>query len=107
MQLKSLKNMELKGWLYMAKVLTLDMSREDWLKERQKGIGGSDASAILGFNPWKSPFELYIEKTRETVQEIDNEAIKKGNVLEEAVEEEISRRTVKKVRRRIQIFKHE
>jgi len=99
--------MELKGWLYMAKVLTLDMSREDWLKERQKGIGGSDASAILGFNPWKSPFELYIEKTSDTVQEIDNEAIHWGNVLEDVVAEEFSRRTGKKVRRRNQIFKHQ
>lgn len=90
----------------MAKVLTLDMSREEWLKERKKGIGGSDASVILGFNPWKSPFELYIEKTGGEVQEIDNEAIHWGNVLEDVVAQEFSRRTGKKVRRRNQIFKH-
>ena len=65
----------------MAKVLTTEMSRQDWLRERQKGIGGSDASAILGFNPWKSPFELYIEKTSDYVEEIDNEAIHWGNAL--------------------------
>jgi len=91
----------------MAKVLTLGMSREDWLRERQKGIGGSDASAILGFNPWKSPFELYIEKTSDVVQEIDNEAIYWGNTLEDIVAEEFTRRTGKKVRRRNQIFKHQ
>src|SRR5690625_4828851 len=90
----------------MAKVLTLDMSRDEWLRERQKGIGGSDASAILGFNPWKSPFELYIEKTSDQVQEIDNEAIHWGNVLEDVVAQEFTRRTGKKVRRRNQIFKH-
>lgn len=90
----------------MAKVLTIDMSRTDWLKERQKGIGGSDASAILGFNPWKSPFELYIDKTSDTVQEIDNEAIYWGNVLEDDVAEEFTRRTGKKVRRRNQMFVH-
>src|SRR5690606_7026642 len=67
---------------------------------------GSDSSAILGFNPWKSAFELYIEKTSDTVQEIDNEAIHWGNVLEDVVAEEFSRRTGKKVRRRNQIFKH-
>src|SRR5690625_1801045 len=82
------------------------MSRQDWLHERQKGIGGSDASAILGFNPWKSAFELYIEKTSDTVQEIDNEAIHWGNVLEDVVAEEFTRRTGKRVRRRNQIFKH-
>jgi len=90
----------------LAKVLTLDMSREDWLKERQKGIGGSDASAILGFNPWKSPFELYIEKTSDKVQEIDNEAIHWGNVLEDVVAEEFTRRTGIRVRRRNEIFRH-
>lgn len=90
----------------MAKVLTLDMSREDWLRERQNGIGGSDSSAILGFNPWKSPFELYIDKTSDTVQEIDNEAIHWGNVLEDVVAEEFTRRTGIKVRRRNEIFRH-
>src|SRR5690625_2158227 len=90
----------------LAKVLTLDMSREDWLKERQKGIGGSDASAILGFNPWKSLFELYIEKRSDKVQEIDNEAIHWGSVLEDAVAEEFTRRTGIRVRRRNEIFRH-
>lgn len=90
----------------MQAVSTLDMSREDWLKERQSGIGGSDASAILGFNPWKSPFELYIEKTSDQVQEIDNEAIHWGNVLEDVVAEEFTRRTGKRVRRRNQMFRH-
>lgn len=90
----------------MGQVLTLGMSRKEWLKERQTGIGGSDASAILGFNPWKSPFELYIEKTSDQVQEIDNEAIHWGNVLEDVVAEEFTRRTGKRVRRRNQIFRH-
>src|SRR5690625_15621 len=82
------------------------MSHYDWLLERKKGIGGSDSSAILDFNPWKSPFELYIEKTCDQVQEIDNEAIHWGNVLEDVVAEEFTRRTGKKVRRRNQIFRH-
>lgn len=32
-------------------------------KERQTYIGGSDVSAILGINPWKTKHGLYIEKT--------------------------------------------
>src|SRR5699024_2519248 len=85
---------------------TLEMTRKEWLKERTKGIGGSDSSAILGFNPWKSPFELYIEKTSDHVEEIDNEAIHWGNVLEDVVAQEFTRRTGKKVRRRNQMFRH-
>ena len=90
----------------MAKVLTTEMTREEWLRERQKGIGGSDASVVLGFNPWKSPFQLYIEKTGGHIEEVDNEAIHWGNVLEDVVAEEFTRRTGKKVRRRNQIFRH-
>lgn len=36
---------------------------ERWLAERRKGIGGSDASAILGLNPWKTNVDLWEEKT--------------------------------------------
>lgn len=33
-----------------------------WLQERSKGLGGSDAAAILGLNPWKTNVQLYREK---------------------------------------------
>lgn len=36
-------------------------NREDWLKHRTK-IGGSDASAILGKNPYKTNVELWKDK---------------------------------------------
>lgn len=38
-------------------------SREDWLKARESHIGGSDASACVGMNPYKSNVELWEEKT--------------------------------------------
>ena len=38
-------------------------TREEWLKARQKGIGGSDAAAVLGISPWKSNVQLWEEKT--------------------------------------------
>lgn len=37
--------------------------REAWLKERQNGIGASDAAAALGICPWTSRFKLWAEKT--------------------------------------------
>ena len=39
------------------------MKKKNWLAERQRGIGGSDAAAILGFSPWKSAIDVYMEKT--------------------------------------------
>ena len=37
-------------------------SREEWLRHRSR-IGGSDASAIVGLNPYKTNTDLYLEKT--------------------------------------------
>lgn len=38
-------------------------SREEWLQARKNHIGGSDASACVGVNPYKSNVELWEEKT--------------------------------------------
>lgn len=43
-------------------------SREEWLKNRSR-IGGSDASAIVGLNPYKTNVELWMEKTGQIVPE--------------------------------------
>ena len=42
---------------------TENMSYEDWLENRRQGIGGSDASVVCGINRYKSPLELWMEKT--------------------------------------------
>lgn len=37
---------------------------EKWLEARALGIGGSDAAVIMGMNPYKSPYQLWLEKRR-------------------------------------------
>lgn len=37
-------------------------TREEWLKARTQGIGGSDAACVIGLNPWKSNVKLWREK---------------------------------------------
>ena len=44
-------------------VNTQELSRDDWLAVRRKGIGGSDAAAAVGLNPYMSPLELWLDKT--------------------------------------------
>lgn len=48
-------------------MLQLD-SREEWLKHRDR-IGGSDASAILGMNPYRTNIELWQIKTGQLIPE--------------------------------------
>lgn len=38
-------------------------NREEWLKCREKGIGGSDAGSVLGVSKYKTNVELWREKT--------------------------------------------
>lgn len=61
---------------------TIDKS-DAWLQQRKTGIGGSEASIILNINPYKSPYQLFMEKKGNTVEHITNEAIEKGNRLEQ------------------------
>lgn len=60
------------------------MNREEWLKARRAGIGGSDAAAIAGISPWRSSFDVYVDKT-EDFEKTTTEAMKRGTFLEEGV----------------------
>jgi putative phage-type endonuclease len=88
-------------------ISTREMSRAEWLQERTKGIGGSDAGVILGLNKYRTAFELWLEKTGQVdPQEIDNEAIYWGNEMENVIAKEFEKRTDKKVRRSNFMFTH-
>jgi len=64
-------------------------TREEWLKNRQSYIGGSDVSCILGMNPYKTNVELWREKTgRIQPKDIsDNPAVKYGTDAEKYLRE--------------------
>ena len=59
-------------------VSTLNLPKEDWLRYRKCGITGTDAGAILGLNPYRSAFQVYHDKISDTVENIDNEAMRQG-----------------------------
>jgi len=71
------------------------------IEDRRQGIGGSDIAAVLGLSPYKTPYDLYLEKIGESEPDdlADNERVHFGNVLEDVVADEFSRRTYLKVRR--------
>lgn len=86
---------------------TLEMTHQEWLEDRRKGIGGSDVATVLGLNKYKSVYQLWLEKTGQIeVTSAQSEAAYWGNTLEEVVAEEFSKRTGKKVRRRNRVFEH-
>ena len=35
-----------------------ELTHEEWLQWRRKGIGGSDSATVVGLNPYSSLYEL-------------------------------------------------
>lgn len=87
---------------------TLEMSHSEWLLDRRKGLGGSDIATVLGLNKYRSPYQLWLDKTGQVdiKEDEQSEPAYWGNVLEEVVAKEFQERTDKKVMRRNQVFEH-
>lgn len=78
-----------------AKIITStkNLSYEDWLEFRKNGIGGSDASVVCGINRYKTPIELWMEKTNQAPMQDVGESAYWGTQLEPLVRAEFSKRT--------------
>jgi putative phage-type endonuclease len=68
-------------------------NREEWLKVRRLGVGGSDAPAVLGLSKWKTPLEVYLEKIGETPDGPITSSMEWGIRLEKIVREAYSDKT--------------
>ena len=88
-------------------ISTLNMPHEDWLKLRKTGIGGSDAGAICGLNPYASPMSVYRDKTSEDFSALDSEAMRQGRDLEDYVARRFTEATGLKVRRSNMMYRSE
>lgn len=70
-----------------------------WLRLRKSGIGGSDAGAICGVNPYSSAMKVFQDKTSEAVEEENSEAVRIGHDLEDYVAQRFMEATGLKVRK--------
>ena len=61
------------------------VSHTEWLRLRKSGIGGSDAGAICGVNPYSSAMKIYKDKISDDTEELNSEAVRIGNDLENYV----------------------
>ena len=85
-------------------VSTLNLDKESWLKYRKQGIGGSDAGAVCGLNPYRTAIQVYYDKTSDLIEDVDNEAMRQGRELEEYVARRFCEASGKKVRRANAMF---
>lgn len=79
-------------------------SHGEWLALRSTYIGGSDAAAVVGLNPFSSPYALWAEKTGQIPGFAGNLATEVGTYLEEFVAQKFAAETGKKIRKCKQSF---
>ena len=72
--------------------------REKWLKRRRLGIGGSEAAACTGLDPWRTRLDVYLEKTGQAQAFTDTDALYWARMLEPIVIAEYEKRMAISVR---------
>ena len=84
---------------------TETMPYMDWLEHRKAGIGGSDAAVVCGISRYKSPVELWMEKTHQMPAQEAGEAAYWGTQLEGLVRAEFTKRTGIEVEHRMELLR--
>jgi putative phage-type endonuclease len=87
-----------------------NMTETDWQEYRknQKGIGGSDVATILGLNPYKTAFTLWLEKTGQIEPpEVNNEYVEWGNILEPVIRDKFAKETGFEVTENHYVLQHD
>ena len=85
---------------------TKGMTRAEWLAERRKSIGGSDAAAIVGLNPYATQYTVWADKTGRLPDKPDSEAMRQGRDFEQYVADRFTELTGKKTRKVNAIIKN-
>jgi len=83
------------------------ISRAEWLEYRRRGIGGSDAAAVVGLNPYKSELALWADKQGKLPEVEDNESMRTGRDLEDYVARRWCEATGRRVHRNNYMCAHD
>ena len=86
---------------------TKELTREAWLRLRKQGIGGSDAGAVCGVNPYRSAFAVYMDKTSPDIDTEDSERLRQGRDLEDYCSRRFMEASGLKVRRTNFLYRHD
>lgn len=89
------------------------MNEADWqvYREQQQAdckLGGSDISTIIGINPYKSKFTLWLEMTGQKAKDfVGNDAVEWGNILEPVIRDKFRSETGFKVYKNNFVLAHD
>ena len=69
----------------MAYTIVRPADHEAWLIEREKGIGSSEATTLMGVNHYEDRYKLFMRKTHQIAPKASTEQMELGHHLEPAV----------------------
>lgn len=81
-------------------------AREEWLQARRAGLGGSDMGAILGLSKYRTPVDVWLEKTGRAPGQEETLQMRFGTYAEEFVAQEYCAKTNQAVQRFTKMLHH-
>ncbi|KDR31538.1 YqaJ viral recombinase family protein [Caballeronia zhejiangensis] len=80
---------------------------DEWLVERRRGIGGSDAAAAIGQSRYRTAYELWLDKTGQSpFQQEETELTRFGRAMEAIAAGMFAQRMGVRLQRRNAIIRH-
>jgi len=83
-----------------------DGTKSQFHAERQTGLGGSDLGAIFGLSPYRTPHDVWLEKTRRTTPVVDGIHLRHGQWNEQFIADEYTRATGQRTQRYNALLRH-
>ena len=79
--------------LDVAEMIDEGLDRSKWLQARAAGLGSSDASSVIGWNPYSSPMSVYADKLGMNGADEDSAQARFGRMVEPWLLEEFEKAT--------------
>lgn len=80
--------------------------REQWLRDRQQGLGGSDIAAVAGLSPYQTPADVYYSKTEPLGDDAPSEPMRWGSLLEPVIRQHYAEVTGRSVMTPATMYRH-
>jgi len=79
---------------------------DQFTADRLTGLGGSDLGAIFGLSPYRTPHDVWLEKTRRTTPVVDGIHLRHGQWNEQFIADEYTRATGQRTQRYNALLRH-
>lgn len=90
----------------MSAVPLIDPRDDAWYAERRTYIGASDVPILIGISPYKTPYDLWLEKTGQKDPEPPTEVQSWGHRVEQLAADFYSEQTGRRLRRYNKVQRH-